>query len=126
MTKTPRLVTYKSLFMPISNCVKQNFYASSQFCDNIRDVAAELKTFYLSNKQKVPEHFAYVEYYKDGDESNDYEYVTVKKSFITESAAVDGFQMVDALDTHLPPDAQFAIIAHWKDAVLVLLYFTLD
>jgi hypothetical protein len=130
MANKTRLVTYKSMFMPVSNCVKQNFYASSQFCDNTRDVAAEIKAMYFDGFQSVPDHFAYVEYYRDGNPDEDPEngetYVTIKKSIITRSARVDGFHMMDALDTHLPPGAQFAIIADWKDAVLTLLYFVID
>lgn len=130
MTTKPRLVAYKTLFMPLSNCVKQNFYASSQFCDNTRDVAAELKAMYFDGFQSVPDHFAYVEYYRDGNPDNDPEngeaYVTVKKSIITRSAKVDSFHMMDSLTRHLPPDAEYAIVADWKDAVLTILYFTIE
>jgi len=126
MSNKFRLITYKSLFMPVSNCVKLNFYASSQFCDNIRDVANELKAFYFSGNQNVPDHFAYVEYYRDPLPEETEEYVTVSKFVVTESAFVDGFQMVNALDTHLPSDAEYAIIADWHQAVLTLHYFVLD
>jgi hypothetical protein len=131
MSKKPRLVTYKTLFMPISNVVKTNFYASSQFCDNTRDVANELKTLYLSGGRKnVPDQFAYVEYYRDANPTDDPEngedYVICGKFVLTETATVDAFVVVNALGERMPKDAEYCIIAEWRNALLTLLYFALD